>query len=1073
MNITDVSIKHPVTVTVGVLLAVLFGILGLLSFPIQLTPNVDVPVITVETIWPDASPQEIEQDIVVPQEEQLKGVTGLKKMTSSSVRGQASIRLEFPVGFDKDAARLDVSDRLRRVEDYPDQVNEPVVQSSGSQESEAIAWLLITATEPGLDVTTFKQYVEDNVVTRLERIEGVSDVPVYGGREPEVHVLVDMAKLAGHALTVGDLRNALVQANLNITAGDIDEEKLSVQVRGEGRFDQPEEVANVVIAYREGGPVYVRDVAEVLETHEDTVFVVRKKGEPMLAMPVRRETGSNVIEVMKELRARIVEINENQLADKGLLLEQVYDETDYIYSAIGLVRSNLLIGGTLAILVMLVFLRSGSSTLIVAIAIPVSVIATFLALSLMGRNLNVVSLAGMAFAVGMVVDNAIVVLENIYRHRQMGKDRFTAAGDGAREVWTAVLASTLTTVAVFVPVIFVEDEAGQLFRDISLAIVAGVSISLLVAITVIPTLGARIIGAAAVPGEKPSARIAKRKHHMTVLQLLTVPFSVFGAFVGNSVTGLNAAILRSTPIKIVVVLLLAAASIIGSKLLMPPASYLPTGNRNLVFAAVLPPPGYSVDEYRRLGDTIEATMRPYWESEPLPSHAGEPDAPPAMENFFFVAFGTTVFMGGTCTDETRAGELIPIFQQAFAKVPGVFGFAFQPSIFGRSVGSGRGNTIELEFSGYEIEHVESSALAMFMALMQDNPVTGGGPPQPSPTNFNLGAPELQFQPDRVKIAMLGLHWTDVAMALQAMVDGVYAGDYLDRGKQIDLVIRSDQARQTLTQQLQHTPLYTANGSIVPLGSAVRSVNIRTQQQINHIEEQRAITLEVEPLKDVPLQAAMEQLDEMVARMQQSGAISPDVSVVQAGSADKLTETRRALTGGFLLALIIAYLLMSSLFESFVHPLVIMITVPLATVGGFLGLRILHEINGQEMDVLTMLGFVILIGIVVNNAILIVHQSLNFMQEGHEPTTAIIESVRSRVRPIFMTTTTTVLGMLPLVIMPGAGSELYRGLGSVIVGGLVCGTIFTLFLVPSLFSLSISVGRGMRSAVAAIKPGSSS
>jgi HAE1 family hydrophobic/amphiphilic exporter-1 len=1031
MRLIEQSIKDPVSVIVGVLLISLFGLIALFRFPIQLTPNVDIPVITVRTLWPDASSKEIEEEIVRRQEEKLKNVQGLKKLTSSSRRNLAEVTLEFEVGTNLDRARLDVSDMLRQVEDYPDQAKEPVIQSSEQNEGNKIAWLILSPERDDVFVPYQREFVEDFVVPRLRRVPGVANIDAFGGEERQVQVKVDFAALAVRGLTLGNLRSALQRENINATAGDIAEGKTDYSIRTPGQFERLDEVENVVIAYQAGGPVRVGDIAKAVFDYKEPEFRVRHEGQTVMALGVSREVDTNVIEVMAGIRQAIAEMNRDLLKPRGLNLEMVYDETDYIYSAIGLVKSNLVLGGLLAVLVLLVFLQAGRPTLVVAVSIPISVIGTFLALSLMGRNLNVISLAGMAFAVGMVVDNAIVVLENIYRHRQMGEPSFEAAYNGAVEVWGAVLASTLTTVAVFLPVVFIKQEAGQLFRDIALAISAGVLLSLLVSITVIPML---------------SARLLARSESLSFNRVLN-KFQYIGQHAMSGILHLLNSILLSPRLKMVTIVVLIGGSLVGSWLLMPPASYLPEGNRNLVFGYMILPPGYSVDEGVRIGQQIEGVLKPYWEVKAGTEAARKLEYPP-LKNFFYVSLGNISFMGLTAQIDQDVKGIIPLAESAYRSVPGVLGFVSQPSLFGRSIG-GRGNTVDVEISGYDIDQVTQAGTAMFGRIMGTK---GLGFPMPQPANFMLGAPEFQLRPDRVKLAKAGISWDEVILAGAAAVDGMKVGEFSDHGKKIDLVLRGPKSGLEHTQDILQVPIRTRTG-IVPLGSLVESVDTTAQEEIDHIEERRAVTLSVRVPGNMALEQVMQIINtSVIAPMRASGELPPDLDVNLAGTADKLVNTGKALAGGFLLALAITYLLMSSLLGSFVHPLIIILSVPLGAVGGFGGLRLLHTLAGQQMDVLTMLGFVILIGTVVNNAILIVYQAINFINSGSEMRNALIESVRTRLRPIFMTTLTTVVGMMPLVIRPGSGSELYRGLGAVIVGGLSLSTIFTIFLIPAIFSL---------------------
>jgi hydrophobic/amphiphilic exporter-1 (mainly G- bacteria), HAE1 family len=1033
MSFIRYAIRYPITVAVGVILVAIFGTLALQAVPIQLTPNIDRPQVTVSTFWPGASPVEVERELVNGQEEQLKSVDGLVKMESDSRDNFGTIVLEFPVGSDVDSALIKVSNKLQQVRSYPTDSDRPVLTNVDTRSS-AIAWFILSA-KPGndVDVATISDYVEDEVKPLLERVQGVAQINVLGGRKREMQVVVDPAKLAVRGLTVSDLARALSAENKDYSAGDFNEGKRRYVVRTVGDYRTPEDVEAVIVSISDGTPVFVRDVARVQLGYRKATAFVRQEGKPALAINALRESGSNVMEVMAGLRAAIERVDRALLEPQGLQLEQVYDETVYIDSAIELVRSNIVIGGALAVLVLLAFLRSLSGTLVVAVAIPISIVATFLVMFWLGRSLNVISLAGLAFAVGMVVDNSIVVLENIFRHRQMGKGRRQAALDGAIEVWGAVLASTLTTVAVFVPVIFVQEEAGQLFRDIAIATSASVLLSLLVSLTVIPTLAARILGGGTLDEDEEK------------------PLGLMGR-ISDGVAGTGAWVNRSFVRRVAVILLFNALSFGGVYLLMPKAEYLPTGNRNLAIGILLPPPGYNLEELQRIAVDIEGPLRQYWEAEPgLAAAAQMPGG--GLGNFFFVGQPQQAFMGMTANDETRVKDILPVLQGSLSRVPGSIGIALQTSLFQR--GGGQGRSIDVDLRGPELGQLIGLGGRMFGEIRGALP---GAQVRPV-TSLDLGSPELRLTPDRRRMADVGLTNRELGFTVDALVDGAKVSDYRVGGREIDLVLKGDEGAFRHGHELESISINTPSGGMVTLGSVASIELVGGPVQISHQERQRAVRLAVVPPEDMPLQGAMDTLNEKVLDpLRESGALPPGTSVLLTGTADDLTRTRKALIGNFILALVITYLLMASLFQSWVYPFVILFSVPLAAVGGFIGLKLVNVfLTYQALDILTMLGFVILIGIVVNNSILIVHQALNLMRERNMTAQeAIPESVRTRVRPILMTTATSVFGMAPLVLFPGAGSELYRGLGSVVLGGLVVSTVFTLLLVPAVFSLTVEV-----------------
>ncbi|MEX2213182.1 MAG: efflux RND transporter permease subunit [Phycisphaeraceae bacterium] len=1108
MDIIRFSINNPVKVSVGVLLIVMIGVLALLAIPIQLTPNVDKPIITVTTDWSGASPDEIEREIVDEQEEKLKSVANLKKMSSISYEGQSIVTLEFYVGADMREAVLEVSDKLREVREYPDDADEPVVDVSASSSESPIAWTIISSKDPKFDVASLHDYLDDQVKPFLERIDGVSEVRIYGGRKRQVHVQVDPQRMAQRGVTFKMVRDAISRANVNVSAGGVQDGRLEVRVRTVGEFNDLDKIRDTIVLDTTGGPIRVSDIGSVVVALEKERGFVRSRGRAGVALPIYREVGSNVMKIMEQVRLRMEDIRrdilpsiatqvafDRQLAEAPeFVFEQVYDETLYIDDAIGLVTNNLWLAGSLTACILMLFLRSFRPTLIISLAIPISVIGTFVALFGAGRNINVVSLAGLAFAVGMVVDNAIVTLENIDRHISLGKKPREAAYDGAKEVWGAILASSLTTVAVFGPVLFIEEEAGQLFRDLALAICAAVLLSMLVSITVIPSAAVAILRHRS---ESKSAFIRSAKGLFGLAALLDRAVVGFSRFV----YWLSQPRMDRIAMRLIIVAGLTVGAFVGAAILMPPTTYLPAGNRNLVFGFILTPPGYSKDHDRVLAHQVEAKVRPYWEAKSradlkgmppvLNKMTGQPiENIPPIENYFFVSVFRGMFTGATSAENDNVKPLEGLLTNSMGDIPGAYGGAFQRSLF--ETGLAGNNKIDVEVTGFNLDHIRASAGALFGELMKKY---GPFAVRPNPSNFNLPGPEVQLKINEQRAKDLKLDVAELGRSVQTMVDGTIVGDYRTGGNTIDLLLVRDPkiniSIDTLDTIPLAVPLRTGGMTIVPLLAVMDIVRADAPQTIQRIERQRSVTLEVTPPGEIPLEAIQSEIELMVADLRAKGIIPPTVAVSQAGTASKLNDVRAAMIGKWdkepgsfwknigslamsrlFLALVVTYLLMAALFESWIYPIVILFSVPPAAVGGFIGLAIVHAINPlQQLDVVTMLGFVILIGTVVNSAILVVHQALNYMRglgEGEgdshgiiEPKEAIRLSVRTRVRPVLMTTITTLFGMMPLVLMPGAGSELYRGLGAVVLGGLVFSTVFSLFVVPLVFSLFIDLQVGIR------------
>lgn len=1018
-------------------MAVLFGLLALTRIPIQLAPDVRKPIVVVETTWPGAAPAEVEREIINPQEDAFRGLEGLEIMTSRARTGEAEVTLEFAVGSEMGDILLLVSNRLDRVGGYPAEAGEPTLNTSGSDDS-PIAWVIARAVEGNTrSLPTYGDFMEDVVKERIERIDGVSTVNVFGGVSQEVQIVIRPEELARFGLTIPQVVATLRSENVSLSAGDVDEGKRRYVVRADGNLNTIEAIESVVLRSEvlgQGGGVgrvRVADVADVAFAFKDPTTRLRFRGEPALAFNIVREQGANVIQTMEEVQTVLSELADGPVAEAGLQLEQVFDETVYIEGAIDLVTQNIWIGGLLAATVLLLFLRSPRATLVISLAIPVSIVATFVAMAATGRTLNVISLAGIAFAIGMIVDAAIVVLENIYRLREQGMSRREAAYRGAKQVWGAILVSALTTVMVFIPILVMELEAGQLFRDIAVAISVSVLLSLVVAVTVIPALSSRLLSGAST---KP----------------LPLPgIDHFGAAFRWLVMGYTRLTVRFRALGLIMVAAIGTGAAIAAITFLPKLEYLPEGNRNLVFGIMIPPPGYNLSTTETIAERIENVARPMWEARPAEETE---DGLPALESFFFVAIPGNSFVGAAAVDGSRVAEVIPILSRPIFAEPGTFGFMTQPSLFGRGVGGGR--TIELNVSGDELEDILGVAGQAAGLVARLLPRSDGHQFRPIP-GLELGAPEVRLIPDRVRLADAGLTTQALATTVDAYNDGVRVAEINVGNRRIDLTLKGeDEALEGLrTQDVGSFPVVTPSGQIVPASELAEVRVTAGPTEIRHLERLRTVTLEVRPSDALPLEAAVELLENEVVAVIEERGLPPGVRLSVSGTADQLSQTWTAIQINLAVAMVIVFLVMAILFESFILPLVVMISVPIAAAGGVGGLVLLNMFQTQPLDMLTLLGFVILVGIVVNNAILIVHQSLYLLrEEGMSPVDAIEEATRNRIRPIFMSTLTSIFGMLPLVVFPGAGSELYRGLGAVVVGGLSMSAFLTLLTVPPLLRL---------------------
>ncbi len=1010
MTLTKLSLSNPVAVVVGCILIAIFGMLSLFRLPIQMTPEISRPEITVWTGWRASAPNEIESEIIEPQEDVLRSIPGLLKMQSSASYGTGYINLQFAIGTDMNRALIEVMSRLNQVPRYPVDATEPVIRVGTESMERVIAWFAILATpENPRPIESYQDFVDEVVVTRLERVPGVSRVGSFGGRQHEVRITFDPFKAANIGLDLTSVSQRL-GSNADVSAGLNEVGRREYTLRFSGKYDVSS-LGDLVLEWREGRPVFLRDVAHVEMAMVDATNVLHQNGGPSMAVNVTPESGVNVYEVMDGVKAVVADLAANELKRNGLVMVQQSDRTTYISSSIGMVRNNLILGVSLAVVVLWWFLRKWRATIIVALSIPLCLLASFGVLDFAGRTLNIISLAGLAFATGMVLDAAIVVLENIFRQREAGLGGNEASMRGVSQVWGALLASTATTVAIFMPVIFLENEAGQLFSDLAITISAAVVASLLVAVTVLPTAAANWIKGEAIDD-----------HHRNWWRWVTRHIMTWTDSPRQRWTWV--ATLTLTPFLIVA-------------LLLPPADYLPEGKQNFFMGFMVTPPGMGTQTTNdELVSVIDKRLEPYLKGERTP----------ALDMCFVgSAKGWGTFIGGSAVNGDELGELMQVFnREVMSGFPDTFGFVQRSSIFGGGRG---GRQIDIDLSADSFESLLDAGRVGFSTVMEALPEASI---RPVP-GLELAEPELRLIPDDRKIAEVGWNRSQVAMVIRAMGDGAFLGEYFDGSRRYDVVLR---AQEWFTpEELGALPVATANGSVQTLGELTRVTRTAGPSNIRRIDRKRTLTLQVTPPPAMALEEALGVIQEQVAPV--ILANMPEGGIVKyRGTAEALDEALTSMTGSFILAVVILYLLISALFRSFRDSLLVILTIPMATVGGIVALRVIDFAlpGGQQMDLLTMIGFVILLGLVVNNAILLVYRARDAEREGMARRDAVESAVRLRLRPILMSTMTSIFGMLPLMLMPGAGTELYRGMASVIVGGMLVSALFTLILLPSLLRM---------------------
>ncbi len=1004
MKLTQLSLANPTAVIVGILLVVLFGLISVFRLPIQLTPDVSQPMIVISTGWRAAAPEEMEAEIIERQEDVLKGLQGIEKMESSAGAGNGSITLRYRTGTNLERALIDVMNALNQVPSYPPDASEPVIAVGGNTTFTAIAWFALKPL-PGndRDIVSYQDFVEESIQPKLERVKGISQTNAFGGLPSEIRVTFDPYKAAKLGLDLPSIA-AKVGGNNDVSGGFGEVGRRKYTIRFEGAYDMGS-LDEMILDWRDGEPVLLKDVAKVELRLSDRTGILTLDGEPAIAMNAQVEQGVNVIEVMDGLKLAMQELNEGTLKRNGLQLIQMYDETIYIGRSMDLVRNNLLLGVILAIAVLWWFLRKFKATLVVAVAIPLSLTITFFALYAAGRTLNIISMAGLAFAVGMVLDAAIVVLENIVRLREQGEKPSFAALTGTKQVWGALTASTVTTVAIFLPIAFLDDVAGQLFADLAITIAVSVVASLLVAITVLPMAATKLLD-----------KVSDKDKHEHWWQAATRGIMKLTSTKGR---------------RLFWIIGLMSVSLTGSYLLMPKPDYLPKGNQNGFQAFIMPPPGLSYPAARQeMSDVINGRLMPYLSGEKQPQ----------IEHTWMGFFGTFGFMGGRATNVDDIDAIITtINTQILPGFPDTMAFAQQSEIF-QNLGGGR--VIDIDIQANDVDDMLHAAQVGYGVVSQ---VLPGAQIRPSP-GLSLAEPELRFTPDERKIAEAGWTRKDVSRISQTLGTGLYVGDFFNGQKRLNIILRSEE--WDTPEELASMPFYTPQAGVQPFGELATLERTAGPSNIRRVDRRRTITLTVTPPPNMSLDQTLEIIKQKAepAILQ---ALPEDGNVRYRGTAEELTKAITNLSQSFILALIILYLLMSALFRSFMDSFLVILTIPLATIGGIGLLRLTGLVIFQPLDLLTMIGFIILLGLVVNNAILLVYQTRAAEREGASRREAVEQAVRLRLRPILMSTLTSICGMLPLLLVPGAGAELYRGIAAVIVGGMSVSTFFTLIFLPSL------------------------
>jgi multidrug efflux pump subunit AcrB len=1027
-------VRHGTLMAVIALILCVLGVVAALRIPVQMIPDLEVRTVSVRTSWPGATPQDIEKEILIEQEEYLRSIPNLKRIISTASFGQARIELEFPYGVDLNETLIRINNALSQVPSYPLNVDEPEINAASFSANSFMYFRV--APLPGnprqLDMMLMRDFIEDNVRTRMERVPGVSEVRVGGGAERQIQILLDPAQLAERQLTVADVRAAVRARNQDSSGGEIETGKRRYLLRTIGRFDDVPSLEKLILVRRGDALIRLQDVAHVQMDHEEIIERSYLNDAQVISLSVRRVTGSNVIAIKDAMLLEMEKINREVLRPAGMEMALTSDDVRYVQASVMNIWKNLIIGAVLATLVLYLFLRSSRATAVGVIGIPICTIAGFLGLLITGRTINVISLAGVAFAIGMTLDNSIVVLESIELARRRGLDRFHAAVDGVKRVWPAVLASTLTTVLVFVPIVFIQEEAGQLYSDIAVAVSASILVSMLVAITLIPTVSARLRFNTEGAEKKQTAWL--NDWVLTVVnQVIATPWR------------------RALCIAVTV---LASAGVFIW--LTPPAEYLPEGEEPKTFAVMNAPPGYNFATMSAIADELRAYFLPFVAHSPTRFEAGNA-AVPAMAYLNLNVDAQRIRIITEPKDPAHIEPLMEAITRKYEQYPGMRAFVSRGSIITSNDAGTR--SVNLDISGPRLADIYEVALAAYRRaeeVFQEPRI------QTDPPTLSLSQPLVEIRPYWDRAAELGMNAEELGFAVASLTDGAFIDEFFLANDKIDIYLYNQAGTQAELESLRQMFIYTPVGAVVPLSSMAAMVETVDTSTIRRLNGRRTVTLGIVPPRSVALETAVQRVrTEVVEYLRQNGAIPVEVATDISGASDQLEATRKALSGNYLVAIAIVYLLLVAIFTHWGYPLLIMTTIPLGIAGGIVGLWLLNTVGSllpllglsaihQPFDMISMLGFLILMGTVVNNPILIVHQAMtNARDADMVAIEAVREAVESRLRPIAMSTITTICGLSPLVFLPGAGTELYRGVGTIVLFGLIGTAIVTLTFLPAL------------------------
>lgn len=1011
MILSDVSVKRPVFASVMSLLLIAFGLVAFDRLPLREYPDIDPPVVSVETVYPGAAANVVESRITQVIEDRIAGVEGIQFIESSSEDGRSAITIEFDVSRDIDGAANDVRDRVSTVlDDLPDEAEPPEIQKVDSNE-DVIMWLNLVSDR--MSVPELSDYARRYLVDRFSVLDGVARVRVGGGQTFAMRIWIDRKALAARGLSVSDVENALRAENLELPAGSLDSVDRQFTVRVSRSFRDAEDFAKLVLARGDGGYlVRLGDVARVEKGAEETRTFFRGNGVPMVGIGIIKQSTANTIEVAEAAKAETDRINPS--LPEGMEIKQSYDTSVFIKGAIDEVYKTLAIAIGLVVFVIFIFLGSVRATLVPAVTVPVSLIATFLVLWMLGFSINILTLLALVLAIGLVVDDAIVVLENIHRRmEQYGETRLVAAYRGSRQVAFAVIATTIVLVAVFVPIAFLQGDVGRLFSEFALTMAAAVGFSSFVALSLSPMLASQIL-----PQDAGKANLA---HAVD---------KVFSKLRDGYMAVLKGALRAKWIVGLVFVAMLYATYWLMEQI---PGEYAPKEDRGAFFVLVNGPEGASYEYMKEYMDEIERRLTPLVESGEVTRLLVR--APRTFSNFEIFNSGIVINVLSDWSTRRSAWEIMDDVRKRLADLSGVRAFPVMRQGFGARIQK----PVQFVIGGGTYDELVEWRDILLAKIEESNPGLEG-----IDWDYKETKPQLQVVIDYDRAADLGVTVGEIGRTLETMLGSRRVTTYIEEGEEYDVILEGEASDQRTPTDLAN--LYVRSqrsGQLIPLANVVWLEEVADSIKLNRYNRVRSITLEANLKDGVSLGEALAYLDKLV-----QDNLPGKVIVDYKGQSQDYKATAQSIVFVLILGVVVVYLVLAAQFESWVHPFVIMLTVPLAMAGALLGLWL----SDLTMNVYSQIGLIMLVGLAAKNGILIVEFANQLRDQGEQLHDALVEATRVRFRPIVMTGITTAAGSLPLLLSSGAGAETRTVIGTVILYGVLAATLFTLFVVPTAYEL---------------------